>query len=87
MILMQELNNGYVIEMTKDDFKFNCPQCHFDKCYTLFVDKVVCARCKQIIAIEDNKGNCAEFLESLGYICTLAIPGLDIWAHKQQYQI
>lgn len=37
-----------------------------------------------IIAIEDNKGNCAEFLESLGYICTLAIPGLDIWAHKQQ---
>ena len=54
MILMQELNNGYVIEMTEDDFKFNCPQCHFDKCYTLFVDKVVCARCKQIIAIEDN---------------------------------
>ena len=37
-----------------------------------------------IIAIEDNKGNCKEFLESLGYVSPVAIPGLDIWVHEQQ---
>jgi Fe2+ or Zn2+ uptake regulation protein len=54
MIKMQELRNGYVIEMTDKNFKFNCPYCHHGKCYTLFVDKVVCEKCKSIVDIEDN---------------------------------
>ena len=37
-----------------------------------------------MIAIEDNKGDCKEFLESLGYVSPVAIPGLDIYVHEQQ---
>ena len=37
----------------KDDDKFNCPYCHHDRCYILFTDKVVCARCKQIVGVEE----------------------------------
>ena len=41
-------------------------------------------RHRPIIAIEDNKKNCSEFLGLCGYISPLAIPGLDIWVHKEQ---
>lgn len=37
-----------------------------------------------IIALEDNKLNCSEFLTSHGYIFTLSIPGLDIWVHNER---
>ena len=33
--------------------KFNCPLCHHDKCYQLFVDKLVCAGCKRVIDVKD----------------------------------
>ena len=39
---------------------------------------------RPIIAIEDNKLNCSEFLGSCDYISPMAIPGLDIWVHKDQ---
>ena len=39
---------------------------------------------RPIIAIEDNKLNCSKFLGSYDYISPMAIPGLDIWVHKDQ---
>jgi len=39
---------------------------------------------RPIIAIEDNKKNCSEFLGLCGYISPMAIPGLDIWVHKER---
>tara|TARA_Y100000994_G_scaffold213187_1_gene188374 strand:- start:169 stop:939 length:771 start_codon:yes stop_codon:yes gene_type:complete len=35
-----------------------------------------------VIYIEDNKSNCSNYLNSIGYIKTNEIPNLDIWEYK-----
>ncbi len=41
------------------------------------------ARCRPVIAIEDNEKSCDEFLAEQGYAKTAQIPGLDIWCPKE----
>lgn len=40
-------------------------------------------RLRPTILVEDNNGNCAEFLSVMGYILVGKIPGLDVWSHEQ----
>ena len=45
------------------------------------------ARLKPAIAIEDNSGNCADFLTGLGYAFAFQIPGLSIWANPDRPEV
>jgi hypothetical protein len=45
--------------------------------------KSTIAKHRPIIAIEDNNGNCSEFLSNVDYSELLRIPGLHIWSPNE----
>jgi len=45
------------------------------------------SRCHPYILIEDNQGNCSDYLAQIGYRCLGKIPGLTLWAEEEANQI